>query len=186
MVTTVELQNPMEYSLGIILLATGLVLGAILIGVIIFLWIRHRNKKDEVAKVEKKPVKKEKQEKVDRRKKSRKSSGSKSSKPDNIPEAKRKYVDQIRDISNRYKAGAVSKRNGYQELSAVIRAFVNDYAGINTTYLTAAEVKAMGLGELYSLMDEYYIPDFAEDDRTDQKDLLKACEKAERVIKEWH
>ena len=183
MVTTVELQNPMEYSLWIILLAAGLVLGAILIGVIIFLWIRSRNK--DKSEPKEKTVKKVRQEKVDRRKSKRKSSGSRSSKSDNVSDAKRKYIDRIQDIAGRYKAGAVSKRVGYQELSAVIRAFVNEYAGINTTYLTAAEVKAMGLGELYSLMDEYYVPEFAEDDRAERKDLLKACEKAEGVIREW-
>ena len=143
MVTTVELQNPMEYSLGIILLAAGLLLGAILIGVIIALWIRSRNKKN--AEAEEKTVKRVRKESGDRRKKKRSSGGKVSRSSDNIPEAKRKYIERIQDISSRYKAGTVNKRAGYQELSAVIRAFVNEYAGINTTYLTAAEVKAAPL-----------------------------------------
>ena len=165
MVTTVELQNPFEYSLWVSILAAVFILMAI--GLLAFIVIKALFfNKPAVAPA---PV------------------------PVNAPVrtnmvqgTKNQYIQRVQDIKNRYAAGAVSKRVGYQELSAVVREFVHAATGINVENLTAAEIKGMGIGMLDVLMEEYYVPEFAEDERAKKKNLSAACDKTEGVIRAWN
>ena len=164
MVTTVKLQNPFEYSFWVILAAGILVFfaAALFIGFIIkIICIRS--------------MKRKKQPYPERA----------------IGEAtvmglKGHYIRCVQDINYRYGIKNLSLRDGYQELSAVISEFVHAATGINVENLTAAEIKAMGIDKLDKLMEEYYVPEFAEDEKISGKDLSKSCNTAVGVIRSWN
>lgn len=163
MVTTVELQGPMEYSLWVGFLGAMFIVAAVLIFVFIAVRILVKKKDKVIVPVkEKKPA-------------VRKMMGA----------SKNQYIQMVRDIKNRYTDGAITKRGGYQELSGVIREFMHEATGINVENLTASEVKAIGLRELDVLMEEYYVPEFAEDEKAERRNLANACDRAEGVIKAW-
>ena len=104
MVTTVELQNPFEYSLWVSIFAAALIVLAV--AIVAFILIRlllGANKKAS-------PVPAVVQAPMTRRM---------------IQSSKDQYIQRVQDIKNRYASGAVSKRVGYQELRAVVREFVH-------------------------------------------------------------
>ena len=76
-------------------------------------------------------------------------------------------------------------REGYQQLSALIREFVHEVTGINVENFTIKEVKAFGIKKLDVLMEEYYVPEFAEDEKAKDRDFAESCNKAVGVIKAW-
>ncbi len=98
---------------------------------------------------------------------------------------KNQYVSRVQEIINGYKGGGVSKREGYQQLSLVIRSFVHEVTGINVENYTIKEVRAMGIRKLDLLMEEYYVPEFAEDEKARDRDLEKSCVSAMGVIRSW-
>ena len=105
--------------------------------------------------------------------------------PEILRAMKKQYVDRVQRITVSYENGAITKRDGYQELSAVIRGFVHEVTGINVENLTRAEVRALGIRKLDLLMDEYYVPEFAEEEKALEKDLLLSCRTAMGVIRSW-
>ena len=162
--TTVELQNPIEYSLWVNFLAAFFIVAAIALFAFIIIRAIFINKKKVVERpvIINEPISM------------------------NMIEARKNgYIQLVRDIKNRYEEGTVSKRNGYQELSGVIRQFIHEVTGINVENLTAAEIKAIGMRELDALMQEYYVPEFAEDERAEKRNLSGACDRAEGVIRSW-
>ena len=166
MVTTVELQNVFEFSQWVSILAGGLIFLGIAIFAGILIRILLLGKKKEAPRQI--PV-----------------SAPVITNMNMAPGNKNQYIQRIQDINNRYVKGTVSKRTGYQELSAVVREFVHEATGINVESLTAAEVKAMGISKLDVLMEEYYVPEFAEDEKAEKMNLSKACDRTEGVIRSW-
>ncbi len=163
MVTTVELKNPMEYSLWVSIIAGLLIIIAVTLFIYFIIRLILKNNK----KTEKKaaPI---------------------TSRPISAHLIKDRYIKRVQDIKNRYMGRTIGIRDGYQELSAVIREFVHEKTGINVESLTAAEIKAKGIENLSRLMEEYYVPEFAEDEKIIGKDLPRSCDTAEEVIRSWN
>ncbi|MBP3273936.1 MAG: hypothetical protein J6L93_02920 [Butyrivibrio sp.] len=164
MVTTVKLQSPFEYSWWVVLIA-AIVLAAALFALIYALRMIIRNRENKTSQM---PA-------------ARKLILT----PEVLRRIKGQYVGMVQSISERYSRGLLSKRDGYQELSLVIRGFVHEVTGINVENFTVKEVKAMGIRKLDVLMEEYYVPEFAEDEKAKEKDLSASCNVAMGVIKSW-
>ena len=105
--------------------------------------------------------------------------------PDMIYRVKNQYIGRVQALLNNYTQNKVDKREGYQQLSALIRGFVHEVTGINVENFTLREVKAFGIKKLDTLMEEYYVPEFAEDEKAQDKDFLQSCNRAMGVIKAW-
>ncbi len=164
MVTTVKLQNPFEYSWWVGVIALILLIGAL--AVIIYTIVKmlgYRQKKLQDRPAYRKIV----------------------MTPEVLVRVKNQYSQKVQNIASKYRGGFISKRDGYQELSAVIREFVHEVTGINVETFTVSQVKAMGIRKLDVLMEEYYVPEFAEDERSEGKDLLASCNTAVGVIRSW-
>lgn len=164
MVTTVKLQDAFEYSWWVAPIAAIFLIGAIIlliyIGRKIYELIERQQKKSApFIKIH--------------------------MSPQVLAGMKNQYIGRIQRLINDYQRGAFDKRDGYQQLSAIIRGFVHEATGINVETLTAAEVKRMGIRKLDILMEEYYVPEFAEEERGKDKDLLLSCNTAMGVIKSW-
>ena len=98
---------------------------------------------------------------------------------------KQKYIAQIRLLNNEYKNNKISQREGFQRLSLLIRGFIHDVTGINVETATLKDVKKLGIRHLDKLMEEYYVPEFAEDGRAISRELSESCETAMGVIRTW-
>ena len=164
MVTTVKLQNPFEYSWWVVLIAAVVLVAALFAIVYAALALyKARGKKLRPVPAARKIL----------------------MTPDVLRRIKEQYTGRVMSITDRYSKGLLTKRDGYQELSLVIRGFVHEVTGINVENFTAKEVKAMGIRRLDVLMEEYYVPEFAEDERAREKDLKTSCNVAMGVIKAW-
>ena len=98
---------------------------------------------------------------------------------------KEKYIMQIQALERNYRNGKINQREGFQTLSLLIRGFVHDVTGINVETATMRDVKKLGIKHLDTLMEEYYVPEFAEDGRAIAKELSASCATAVGVIKTW-
>ncbi|WP_026667255.1 MULTISPECIES: hypothetical protein [Butyrivibrio] len=165
METTVTLRPPFEYSIWVLLV--GIVIFAAFLFVFVWVLLRilgiERNQSDPSAKKENR--------------------FSISSGYQYI--MKQKYIAQIQMLKNDYKNGKVSQREGFQRLSLLIRGFIHDVTGINVETATIRDVKKLGIKHLDKLMEEYYVPEFAEDGRPISKELSESCETAMGVIRTW-
>ena len=165
METTVTLRPPFEYSLWVLLV--GIVIFAAFLFVFIWVLLRilgiERNQSNPSAKKDNR--------------------FSISSGYQYI--MKQKYIAQIQMLKNDYNNGKVSQREGFQRLSLLIRGFIHDVTGINVETATMRDVKKLGIKHLDTLMEEYYVPEFAEDGRAIAKELSASCATAVGVIKTW-
>ena len=165
MVTTVKLQHPFEYSWWVTLIAV--VLGLIALSAIVFFLIKLfsalRKKKEAPRPVARKIT----------------------MSPEMIARVKTQYIGKVQALLGSYNQNRIAKREGYQQLSAIIREFVHEVTGINVENFTIREVKAFGIKKLDTLMEEYYVPEFAEDEKAQDKDFLQSCNRAMGVIKAW-
>lgn len=163
MVTTVTLQPPFEYYwwlniIGIVFLACAAVLFFFAIK---RLYKNRPTRKNSDLPEIKKPAKA------------------------SLTSIKDKYEEQLKGLINSYSNKQISKREGFQRLSILIRSFVTDVTGINVANYTKAEIKGYGLKSLDTLMEEYYVPEFAEAERASDKDFLLSCNRTLKVIKSW-
>ena len=62
---------------------------------------------------------------------------------------------------------------------------MHEATGLNVENYTKSEIKAFGIRQLDRLMEEYYIPEFAEDERARDKDFVSSCNKALGVVRAW-
>ena len=165
MVTTVKLQHPFEYSWWVILIAV--VLGALALAAIIFFIVKaipYLRKKKDIPRPAARKI---------------------AMSPDVILRVKNQYIDRVQALLMSYSQNLIDKREGYQRLSALIREFVHEVTGINVENFTVREVKAFGIKKLDVLMEEYYVPEFAEDEKAKDKDFIKSANRAMGVIKAW-
>ena len=163
MVTTVTLQAPFEYSwwvpvLGLLLVAAG--------GVCLFFFAGMLKKYMPEAKKKNAP-------KI------------KNLTPQELFLLKRKYEGQLQGLLRAYGGRQIEKREAYQDLSMLIREFVRDATGIHVENYTVKEIKSLGIRRLDMLMDEYYLPEFAEEFRAKHKDFNTSCNTALGVIRSW-
>ncbi|MBO4458425.1 MAG: hypothetical protein J5802_11965 [Butyrivibrio sp.] len=98
---------------------------------------------------------------------------------------KEKYIAQIQLLDRKYRNGKINQREGFQTLSLLIRGFVHDITGINVETATMRDVKKLGIRYLDKLMEEYYVPEFAEDGRAISRELSESCATAVGVIRSW-
>ncbi len=100
----------------------------------------------------------------------------------NIPRLKTKYVKKLEDLSNRIKSDRVNLRNGYLELSSIVREFVEKATGIKASSFSKDDASKHGMDNLSSLMEEYYPSEFSFEH---DGNLLESIDKSIIMIKNW-
>ena len=98
---------------------------------------------------------------------------------------KKKYIARINKLMDEYGKQELSKRDAYIKLSLIIRKYVHEATGLDVEKCTLTDVKGMGIRHLDKLMEEYYVPEFAEDNRTESRDFVTSCKTAVGVISKW-
>lgn len=159
MQTSVELQNPMSYYLF------WLILAIVAVAAVFFLQIFFRILlKDQLKR------KREKKPKVHAPKR----------KPLSV--LKWEYLQRLEYLERGIMAGSYTKRAAYQELSMLIRTFVNDATGIKVQNYSLQEIRRVGIPGLTALVQEYYEPEFA---RQSMADIRASLFRTRKAIQLW-
>lgn len=95
---------------------------------------------------------------------------------------KDKYVQQLNGILLDYKGGKRDERESYQLLSFFLREFFNEYAGIDVTRKTLAEIRGIHNSRLEKLIEEFYACEFAPDSNGNIEGAIKRTIQA---IENW-
>ena len=96
------------------------------------------------------------------------------------------YEKRLSDLASGYSQKTIGRREAYQRLSSTIRGFVAEVTGIDVERYTKTEIAAFGIKSLDKLMDEYYVPEFAEDEKGVSKNFLFSCDNALGVVRKWN
>lgn len=101
----------------------------------------------------------------------------------NIKSIKLKYLKKLTILENKIDKNEITIRKAYQNLSSIIRYFVNSVTGIKVQNCTLEDIKKLKMPMLYELIKEYYNPEFAE---KSLGDIKSSIEKTRKVIKKWN
>lgn len=155
MQTSVNLQEPLTYSIIPLIFAIVIVL----FGIYQFWRLKFKTevKKDVVKAIPEKNKK-------------------------NIPIIKGKYLDELDSIEYKFSNNKIELRKAYQLVSQAVRMFVFEVTDITTQNYSLSEIKKLNIPTLYELIEEYYEPEFAS---KSIGDFSNSINKARRIIKQW-
>ncbi len=157
---SVDLQDPYSYMILWVILAGALFL-AVLVAQIIF---RKKNPKPKKEKKKKPPKIKTPPKKT-------------------LMQLKQSYAAELANLEYRVATQKVTIRAAYQEMSLIIRKFVAEATGIRVDDYTLEEISRLRMPILYSLVQEYYEPEFAKYAISDVQNSIK---KTRRAILGWY
>jgi len=157
---SVDLQDPYSYMILWVILAGALFL-AVLVAQIIF---RKKNPKPKKEKKKKPPKIKTPPKKT-------------------LMQLKQTYAAELANLEYRVATQKVTIRAAYQEMSLIIRKFVAEATGIRVDDYTLEEISRLRMPILYSLVQEYYEPEFAKYAISDVQNSIK---KTRRAILGWY
>lgn len=100
----------------------------------------------------------------------------------NLEKVKLKYIKKLQELEQKIDKNKISTRTAYQSTSIIIRHFVYEVTNIKVQNYTLAEIANLEMPELYELVKEYYIPEFAVQSLGDIKESI---EKTRKVIEKW-
>ena len=101
----------------------------------------------------------------------------------NIPKLKSKYERKLEGLYNKVENNKIDVRNGYIELSNIVREFIEKATGIKASSFSKNEAYKLGMNDLGLLMEECYPPEFA---KKGSGDILISIKKSMEVIRKWN
>lgn len=162
MQTSVELQGPFYYStLILVILLTIVLVPAIIWLIHIIKGVKLPTFKKKVKVVPPKPVVIDKER------------------------LRRECFARIGSIETQEKNKEITRRKAYILLSETVRKFISRVSGNNASALTLKEIKELDNPSLANLIEQFYHPEFAFDDATEEE-MDKAFFDARKVVKEWN
>lgn len=102
--------------------------------------------------------------------------------PIDVKKIKSKYIKKLDEVEYKLENNKISTRIAYQHTSSIIRNFVHEVTRIKVQNYTLMEIKNLKMPILYELVQEYYVPEFAE---RSFGDIQKSIEKTRKVIEKW-
>ena len=102
--------------------------------------------------------------------------------PLDISVLKRKYLDELESLRAEFTSEKIDLREGFQQMSSIIRHFVFEATGIQVQNYTLDEIRTANLPELEAFVAEYYNPEFA---KMSRGDFVESMSKTKRVIEQW-
>ena len=101
----------------------------------------------------------------------------------NVPKLKIKYEKRLENLYNKVQTNRIDVKNGYIELSNIVREFIEKATGIKVSSFSKNEAYKMGMEDLSLLMEECYPPEFAP---KGTGDILNSINKSIGVIRKWN
>lgn len=156
---TVKLQNPFSYALWPVIL-----LGLLIIGIVVALILLKLNlkpkKKTEIVKEKPQPI-----NVVD------------------VNGLRARYLKQLDEVEQAFRSQKLTIRKAYQNMSIIVRKFVQERTGIKANTYTLEDIKKLNIPQLEALISEFYSPEFSV---KSEGDVYEALEKSRRIIEEWN
>lgn len=159
MESSVSLQDPFSYALWPLAVAGGIVLLALVY------WCGIAVRRHLTSR-EKKPV-------------------IKSLQPEDINRIKIKYLAELEKIGSAYEEDTLDIRHAYQKMSSCIRGFVYEMTGIKVQNYTLQDIAVLGMPSLYSLVAEYYTPEFALKTGMSDENVRASLSRTRSMIETW-
>lgn len=104
---------------------------------------------------------------------------------DVLSQLRTEYLDRIQMVETDYRERKLSARNANLELSRVVRAFVNEYSGLEAPVLALDDLKARGVHPaLIDAMGRHYYPSIFR--QGPAIDPVAGAEAARTVVRTWH
>lgn len=104
---------------------------------------------------------------------------------DVLTQLRYEYAHQIDMIEQQYGAGAMDAKTANRELSATVRAFVNEYSGLEAPVLTLTDLIARGVHPaLIDAIQRHYYPSIFRRDMV--IDPVAGAAAARTVVGSWH
>lgn len=162
---SVEFQEPMSYVLWPVI-ALGVFLIAAVIYTLIRILIPYIKKKNEEKKaLEAKKVPEEPVYKP------------------TLDELKQKYLTELFDLENSYKAGKIGDKDTYEKLSLSFRNFVFEATGTPAHKYTLYDIKGLNNPIIFNLVNNYYEPEYSQ---SNMGNILESLEFTKEVIAQWN
>lgn len=98
------------------------------------------------------------------------------------PTIKERYEKQLLSIIDDYKSEKIDEREGYQLLSKFLREFFKEYAGVDVTTKTLAQIRGINNSRLEELIEEFYEYEFSPDSNGD---IVGAVKRTIQSVKHW-
>lgn len=95
---------------------------------------------------------------------------------------RKKYIGELDAIGADFDTGRLDIRHAYQKMSMCIRRFVHEMTGIKVQNYTLCDIGTLGIPDLYSLVAEYYAPEFA---RKSEGDVRNSLARTRSTIERW-
>ena len=95
---------------------------------------------------------------------------------------KDKYLKKIEKVEAAFNKGQLDMRGVHQQMSAIVRSFVQAVTGWPTEAMVYLELINLDRPELAELVRQYYEPEFA---YYSQADVKSAIEKGKELITKW-
>ena len=104
---------------------------------------------------------------------------------DVLTQLRGEYFDHIQQIENRYRERSLSPRQANVELSRVVRAFVNEYSGLEAPVLAFNDLVDRGVHPaLIDALGRHYYPSIFRPGLP--IDPIAGAEAARTVVRVWH
>lgn len=95
------------------------------------------------------------------------------------------YLDEVQHIEDAYRAGHIDAKRANLELSRAVRAFVNEYSGLEAPVLALDDLVARGVDPaLIEAIRRHYYPSIFQ--RGPAIDPLHGAAAARTVVTTWH
>lgn len=158
---TVKLQDPYQYMLLPLLLATLILVSPVIIHLFKYILSKRRVKPvdEEPAEVVKTPV-------VRRA----------------LNVIKADYIKRINVIEAAYNNKEIDSREMHQRLSSTVREFVNEVTGISAQTFVLSDFAKVQMPQVQALIEAFYAPEFAPQEIIE----LQSAENARKVVSEWN
>ena len=102
--------------------------------------------------------------------------------PEDKDRIRRKYIAELDVIGMDFENGRLDIRHAYQKMSMCIRKFVHEMTDIKVQNYTLRDIGTLGIPDLYSLVAEYYAPEFA---RRSEGDVRNSLARTRSAIERW-
>ena len=96
---------------------------------------------------------------------------------------KLKYLTMLNGLDARCRAGKISNRKAYQELSKIVRHYTYETTGVKVHNYTLDEIKGINMKGLYDVVSECYAPEFSIDK---SGAVYSSIDKARKVVEGWN
>lgn len=102
-----------------------------------------------------------------------------------VPTVREAHLQRIDDVAARVAAGALTAREGHQELSVIVRSFVAEVTTLPARTMALVDFRHRAPDDLVAAIELMYPPEFAPDDALARDRFDDAVGRARSLVGQW-